>query len=333
MSVTSFVHGDENDMNASLCPSDPALTLKQGQTRDFDEQATLLRGWNQHYAQLSPGRFRGAIVELLFDDIHLFMESTSHALHQHGKLDEEAIAIGVPLRANGHGLFCGSIMATGAAPVFSGRDGFEFYSPDQLTMGGMVASRQALAEWLPEQELDELEGSAHLKKASPQTLAEAGRFLQTIFDLCRHSPNLQQSAAFRQRMRDSVYACMADVLTDCNDQERNLSPGRRARVVQQARDYIEAAGDEPVGVEDLCRELNVSRRTLQYCFQEVLGMNPVAFVRARRLNRVRQLLKEVDSVTEAATAWGFWHFGHFSQEYKKLFGELPSDTMRRHNRP
>lgn len=318
-------------MNASPNPSSGALTLKQGKTQDFDEQATLLQGWNQHYAQLSPGHFKGAIVELFFDDIHLFMETTSHALHQDGKLDEDVIAIGIPLRASGHGLFCGSTMGADAVPVFSGRDGFEFYSPDLLTMGGMVASREALAEWLPEQVSRELETGAHLKKASPQVLAETGYFLHTLFDLCSRLPHLHWSETFRQRIRDSVYACMADVLTHDDAPERGLSSGRRAKIVQQARDYIETACDESIGVEDLCIELKVSRRTLQYCFQEVLGMNPAAFVRAGRLNRVRQMLKEVDSVTEAATAWGFWHFGHFSQEYKKLFGELPSDTLRRHH--
>lgn len=318
-------------MNASHHPSGPGLTLTQEVTRDFDEQAGLLRGWNQHYEQLSPGPFTGAIVELYFDDIHLFTEKTSHALHQNGKLDDDVVAIGVPLRASGHGLFCGSTMAAGAAPVFSGRDGFEFYSPGRLTMGGMVASREALAEWLPERLWEDLETGAHLRKVSPQTLNEAGRFLHTLFDLCRRLPHLRHSEAFQQRMRDSVYACMADVLTDTAAPEHDLSPGRRAKIVQHARDCIEAAGDAPMGVEDLCKELKISRRTLQYCFQEVLGMNPVAFVRARRLNCVRQLLKEVDSVTEAATAWGFWHFGHFSQEYKKLFGELPSDTLRRHH--
>ena len=62
-------------------------------------------------------------------------------------------------------------------------------------------------------------------------------------------------------------------------------------------------------------------------------MNPVAYLRAQRLNGVRQMLKEGQSVTDAATAWGFWHFGHFSQEYKKLFGELPSESLRRYGKP
>lgn len=52
-----------------------------------------------------------------------------------------------------------------------------------------------------------------------------------------------------------------------------------------------------------------------------------------RLNRVRRELKterpRFDSVQEAAARWGFWHLSHFSAEYKTMFGELPSDTLRR----
>lgn len=318
-------------MHASSSP--PALTLKQTRTRDFDEQATLLRGWNQHYAQLSPGPFKGAIVELLFDDVHLFLESTSHALYQSGKLDKDAIAVGIPLKTGQGGLFCGSPMDGRSTHLFSGDEGFEFYSPARLTMGGMVVSRRSLLEWLPGQPQQSFDRAAQLKEVSMELLHEAGGFLRTVFDLCHRSPNLLHSQAFRKQLRASVYACLADLVLEQGGAEHGLSPRRRWKLVQQARDYIDSMQDETLGIEDLCRELSVSRRTLQYCFQEILGLTPAAFIRARRLNKVRDLLKEVDSVTEAATAWGFWHFGHFSQEYKKLFGELPSDTLRRYHGP
>jgi len=29
-----------------------------------------------------------------------------------------------------------------------------------------------------------------------------------------------------------------------------------------------------------------------------------------------------------ANAWGFWHMGQFARDYRRLFGELPSDTLR-----
>lgn len=99
--------------------------------------------------------------------------------------------------------------------------------------------------------------------------------------------------------------------------------------MKQARGILLDTQDGSMDIEQLCRELGVSRRTLQYCFQEQVGMNPAAYLRTQRLNGVRQMLKQGHGVTDAATAWGFWHFGHFSQEYKKLFGELPSDTLHR----
>jgi AraC family ethanolamine operon transcriptional activator len=81
----------------------------------------------------------------------------------------------------------------------------------------------------------------------------------------------------------------------------------------------------------------VSRRTLQYSFQEVLGINPVRFLRAMRLNGVRRDLKSgsrpAASVQDIAARWGFWHLGHFVTDYKRMFGELPSETARRKGRP
>ena len=34
------------------------------------------------------------------------------------------------------------------------------------------------------------------------------------------------------------------------------------------------------------------------------------------------------SVQDAAARWGFWHLGQFSRDYKRQFGELPSQTLK-----
>ena len=80
----------------------------------------------------------------------------------------------------------------------------------------------------------------------------------------------------------------------------------------------------------LCLDLGVSRRTLQSGFQHLLGTSPLAYLKAVRLHQARRALKRVGSVTEAATGCGFWHFGHFAHDYQALFGEKPSETLRRH---
>jgi transcriptional regulator GlxA family with amidase domain len=77
----------------------------------------------------------------------------------------------------------------------------------------------------------------------------------------------------------------------------------------------------------------VKERTLEYVFQQVMGMSPVAYLTKLRLHRVRQALRMAThgSTTVSAQALnrGFWHFGDFSRAYKDCFGELPSDTLRR----
>jgi len=34
-------------------------------------------------------------------------------------------------------------------------------------------------------------------------------------------------------------------------------------------------------------------------------------------------------VKDVVAHWGFWHLSRFSAEYRALFGELPSDTLKR----
>lgn len=101
-------------------------------------------------------------------------------------------------------------------------------------------------------------------------------------------------------------------------------------VVDAANAFMRSHIAEPITVADLCLELGVSRRTLQYSLQEVLGINPVRFLRALRLNGVRRDLKAAtyreDSIQDVAARWGFWHLGHFVTDYKEMFGELPSET-------
>ena len=108
-------------------------------------------------------------------------------------------------------------------------------------------------------------------------------------------------------------------------------------VVARAQDYMREHVEEPLTVEDLCRALQVSRRTLQYSFQEILQLNPVSYLRAMRLNGVRRALKssaaQRQSVQDVAARWGFWHLSHFANDYRRMFGELPSETLRQSAHP
>ena len=62
-------------------------------------------------------------------------------------------------------------------------------------------------------------------------------------------------------------------------------------------------------------------------------MGPIRYLTLRRMNLVRRALQRADAstatVTQLATDHGFWELGRFSVNYRQLFGESPSETLRR----
>ena len=85
-------------------------------------------------------------------------------------------------------------------------------------------------------------------------------------------------------------------------------------------------------IGDLVEELQISARTLQYHFRKRLGVTPKQYLHQLRLEAIRKELlggrPEETAVSDIALKYGFFHSSHFGSEYKRLFGETPSQTLR-----
>ena len=109
------------------------------------------------------------------------------------------------------------------------------------------------------------------------------------------------------------------------------APADRSRcLVDEAENLILANVQVPIEISELCRALAVSERTLRKAFQKVHKLPPCRRLRWLRLSHARRALMSVggSSVTEIATGLGFVELGRFSVEYRKIFGERPSETLR-----
>ena len=111
--------------------------------------------------------------------------------------------------------------------------------------------------------------------------------------------------------------------------ERN--PHANDRSFSSILAYIEANIHSDLSVEELAQVGNVSTRTLYNLFAKIFSTTPKLFVKQAKLRRLREELaggKAIRNVTEVALSYGFTHLGHFSSDYRKLFGELPSETLK-----
>jgi AraC-like DNA-binding protein len=103
------------------------------------------------------------------------------------------------------------------------------------------------------------------------------------------------------------------------------------RDVRRAVEYIHANLTQELTLGDLVRECGVAGRTLLKHFQDFKGISPMRYLRNQRLQRAREALQhgDVRQVSEAVSRCGFAHPGRFSIEYRRRFGESPSQTLAR----
>ena len=98
------------------------------------------------------------------------------------------------------------------------------------------------------------------------------------------------------------------------------------------RNYLEPHAGRPIRQGELCEALGVGERRLRRLFSGLHGTSPTQFLMRHRLELARTRLQrgDEDRVTDVGMSCGFYDLGRFASQYRRLFNELPSETLRRH---
>jgi len=102
--------------------------------------------------------------------------------------------------------------------------------------------------------------------------------------------------------------------------------------LRKAVEFIRRGHGRKISMVDLVAHCGVAERTLRKHFRAFMDVSPLEYWRRFRLAAAREeLLKGSNStsITEVAMRFGFNHFGRFSGQYRRSFGEKPSTTLRR----
>ncbi|MGP9812749.1 AraC family transcriptional regulator [Rhodopseudomonas sp. NSM] len=137
-------------------------------------------------------------------------------------------------------------------------------------------------------------------------------------------------------LREFEHTLMVSLLSvarhNFSDQLDRNAPDTAPDYVRVAEEFIAAAWNRAITINDLAAVTNVGVRSLFKSFQKHRGYSPMAFAKTIRLNKAREMLLQGDpsrSVTSVAFACGFSNLGHFAHDYRQKHGELPSETLAR----
>jgi AraC-like DNA-binding protein len=181
----------------------------------------------------------------------------------------------------------------------------------------------------------ELPDKPHIKIAQPnlELMSRLRKLHDAIGQLASAAPDLLSQPevvrALEQQLLHVMIRCLAEsakVEATAGIQQHNVVIARFSRL-------LEANPDRAIYLAEICAATGASERTLRTACEEHFGMGPIRYLSLRRMHLVRRALLRADAssttVTRIATGHGFWELGRFSVSYRNLFGEHPSETLRR----
>lgn len=307
------------------------------QTSDFMELEHALSAWDHRYSQIGRGPFRGGLLHTQTGSLGIFRNRWERTIHYQGVAPEGTIAIAISLVQTEEARWMGQRVS---------------YDELILQRSGMAAEYISAALWdsvvftIPEAELARhiadispydpweiiVHGSVRL---APEIAARLRQAATGYLDAAAKSLALPELTSTLPELANRLAKMMAGALVSSNPlNAEKVTVNRQRRLITSTEEWVAQHSDQPLQIQELCRELDVSQRTLRYAFQRFAGMSPLNYLKIQRLNRAHRFLHDATptntKVRHVATANGFTHLGQFSHDYRQLFGELPSETLGSH---
>lgn len=319
MSLISFPH--------PVIPQYPNSFRCVSGIRELAQHSQILTDWSLRYDQLSQGPFEGNLKEAWLDGIQFYEEQLSRAVFQTGETRGETLCLGVFNQLSGDTRWMGKPLTLDDI-TWSYRGGeLMLQTPEHSSLLVLSIPLNMLDDF--DEELPRMVCSVHHADLSARIRQQIVSTLQNLMVHPLHMANRQARLQFQSDIRGLAFDFFNVVQQHTEPVKYSLQKAQK--VVTKAQDALLAHPDTPFTVDLLCQMTHTSRRTLQNCFESVTGLSPAMFLKNMRLNAVKRLLVMGDeslNISEIAARWGFWHLSQFSTDYKRLFGELPSQTLK-----
>ena len=299
--------------------------------QDLDECNEALRAWDLELMQLDRGPFRGELIQARAGSTLCSFAHFGRALQQLGSSPTGLRTLAILAKRDDHLIWRGQHA--------TGRDVFVFPPDGELecvsrasfhvyTVSGPESEIVAIAENSGLQA-----GLHHLVRGGvvrchPERIAAIRDHLH---DLESRWSDPVPSGIGRETGFTALWRLFLLALSESlGDQAARLSIQRMA-ISRAASDLLARHTALPPRIPEVAEALGTSTRTLRRAFLEQYGVGPKAYLQTLRFHAVRRALREAGprrtTVSDIAYAHGFSHMGQFAVDYRRMFGESPSDTL------
>ncbi|MCG5072128.1 AraC family transcriptional regulator [Paraburkholderia tagetis] len=314
------------------------LAFYRKQICDIEDLREPVRGSDIEICQIEAGTLTGSVTYGMLGGFSVSVGHFSRAVRARGVMSKDKQIVGMLLdREQPVSHWCFDVEPGDVVFAAAGSDHEGSYK-GAASFATIALSPAELAEFMKgEGGISDFDFWQRTTRVRPDPLVAqsiAARFKTLVGTLAQAGPHLSPDSSdfwARALVEAFVYSVANGIAMN-----EDTAPVKSAMIVRRVEDLLDAYRARPVHISEICQTLDLSRRTLHRAFSETLGIGPVTYLRHQRLHAIREILRQgtagSSSITRLAMSFGFDDVGRFAGYYRKLFGELPSGTVKRSHR-
>lgn len=304
---------------------------------DLDNFREFFRFRGHEMIQLNSGSLEGGFFLIKFSDLYFAYHWSNQGIHFFGDANSKNRKIfNIVCFENGGECFSFRHPIEPQRTLF----GFNSMGADFVANRGGVMMQIGIslkifhtyAEQLQRYDLDDCFWRNNNVNLLPTEMAEIKNYLQQIFRLAVYKPTWLHQPHIEQLVTDDFIPLFMSQIPIKRNSKSFFKPFRQSPLIVRAEQKMLNYLDKPLTLKQLAEDLESSSSALSRGFRNLFGISPMRYLKVRRLHAVRQHLKasEPEDCTIAilANQFGFYNPSHFTKDYKIMFGELPSETLR-----
>ena len=310
------------------------LRIEKQEDYNFEELTNIQYGWDFSVSQLGPSEGKSTVVFFQTPNIGYNSFFYSPAYDQRLRSRKGVLSFGLLDVDNPPTWSYDLHIPNDAITVFPHEEELKAVSPAGFRGSGLHISEDfmtKLAERVYNRPMSVLRPAVGIYATDPVKLAALREELNKWKQLETHAAHLRP--AIISRREESLALSILDALIV----ERYIELGDSTKLkhfMARSLDFIHGSELENISAAELCKQAGCSQRALEICFKDRFGVTPKKYIKCLRLAQVHNGLQNFsklgfESIIELAGINGFWHMGQFAADYRRIYGQLPSETLNR----
>lgn len=299
---------------------------------DYDDLVTKFRGAELDFKIIGYGNLKSEFLQFGNENFVVTFSKFNQKFDQAGLAYPDKFAFVIPAVQNLNYSWRRYEINDGLMPIFKKNYEFETISPIGFSVFTIAYPDNVIENILKRYGAvkNNFPFSQDVYSIKPSNLYTASDYLHSVTKRINTNPAFINSDLINYYLLTLVPFEIMNGLGFERNIERQYS--RSIEALHKVRSYVRFNPTSNLDLTALSKITAVTPRSLQIAFRDEIGLSPKKYTKIIKLNEIRRELQNPrnghQNISDIANKYGFWHMGQFAKDYREMFGELPSDTLR-----